>query len=83
VLKGARSARISEGEVKAFEGHVSALLQSPTERETLSKAGSADARTWDAPALMSRAMDLYTILAKVGSGDAMYAGRQSSDPTAA
>jgi 1,2-diacylglycerol 3-alpha-glucosyltransferase len=59
VLKAARGARISEPDIGAFAGHVAGLLRSRPAREALSSAAVADARAWSAPALMTRAVELY------------------------
>jgi len=63
VLKNAKSARISDGDVGTFAGHVAALLRSPEERRVLSAAGPEDAKAWSAQALMERVVDLYARLA--------------------
>lgn len=59
VLKNACSARVSAEDLDEFAGHVAALLRSPRERQRLAAAGSADAREWSAPALMTRVVELY------------------------
>ena len=62
VLRGARSARVSEPVVGEFARNVATLLRSPAERRTLAVAGPRDAQAWSAPVLMERVVDLYTTL---------------------
>lgn len=62
VLRGARCARISTQDVRAFAGDVAALLRSPAERSKLAEAGPQDAQAWSATILMERVVDLYTSL---------------------
>jgi glycosyltransferase involved in cell wall biosynthesis len=62
VLRGARSARVSEPVVGEFARNVAELLRSPAARRRLAEAGPDDAQAWSAPALMERVVDLYTNL---------------------
>ena len=70
VLKGARSARVSEIDAVTFADHVDALLQSQSERESLSAAGPRDANAWSAPVLMGNVLELYAQVAVRGSPQA-------------
>ena len=63
VLRDAKSALVSEGNVDAFAANVARLLRSPAEREALSAAGPHDAEKWSAPALMRRVVGMYEHLA--------------------
>jgi 1,2-diacylglycerol 3-alpha-glucosyltransferase len=60
VLRGARSARVSEPVIGEFARNVAQLLRSPVERRKLAEAGTDDAQAWSAPALMERVVELYT-----------------------
>jgi glycosyltransferase involved in cell wall biosynthesis len=62
VLAGARSARVSEEDVRLFAGHVAALLRFPDDRRALAAAGPDDALVWSAGALMQKVIDLYSRL---------------------
>ena len=62
VLRGARSALVSEPVVGVFARHVAELLQSPSRRKALAEAGPQDAQAWSAPVLMERVVNLYTNL---------------------
>ncbi len=64
VLRGTRSAVISEQDEAAFSGHVAALLRSPQQRAALSAAGPQDAQAWSTDALMGRVVELYQALAQ-------------------
>ena len=74
VLRNARSARISEGNVEAFAEQAARLLRSPAERDVLSRQGPQDAQAWSTDGLMQRVVDLYARLASpdvhVGRTDA-------------
>ena len=63
VLRGARSALISEENVDAFAALVARLLRSPDERKALSAAGPLDAEKWSATALMRKVVAMYERLA--------------------
>jgi glycosyltransferase involved in cell wall biosynthesis len=68
VLRGARSALISEEKVDAFAALVARLLRAPQERETLSAAGPLDAGQWSATALMRKVVAMYERLADTPPG---------------
>ena len=74
VLRGARSAVVSEENVEAFAGHVAEVLRSPQLRAQLSAAGPLDARAWSTEGLMEQVVALYQRLAQArvvaGSSDA-------------
>jgi 1,2-diacylglycerol 3-alpha-glucosyltransferase len=63
VLRNARSAVVSTGDVDAFAAHVAQLLRSPQRRAELSAAGPRDAQAWSAEALMQPVIELYARLA--------------------
>jgi hypothetical protein len=63
VLRGTRSALISEEKVDVFAGLVARLLRSPDERRALSAAGPLDAEKWSAGALMRKVVAMYERLA--------------------
>lgn len=63
VLRGARSALISEEKVDVFAALVARLLRSPDERKALSAAGPFDAEKWSAGALMRKVVTMYERLA--------------------
>ncbi len=62
VLRGAGGARIVPESVPEFAAQVSALLQSPAERQRLSLLARDDAGAWAVPALMARMERLYQSL---------------------
>ncbi len=68
VLRGARSALISEGRVEAFAALVARLLRSPEERRSLSAAGPLDAEQWSAAGLMRKVVAMYERLAGAPHG---------------
>jgi len=68
VLRGARSARVSNPVIGEFARNVAQLLRSPLERRKLAEAGTDDAQAWSAPALMERVVDLYTNLRSAQPG---------------
>ena len=70
VLRGARSALISEEKVDAFAALVARLLRSPDERKALSAAGPLDATKWSAGALMHKVVAMYERLAASPHGGA-------------
>jgi len=63
VLREARGARVAPESVPEFAAAVEDLLQSPAERERMSRLARADAQAWSVPALMSRMERLYQSLA--------------------
>jgi 1,2-diacylglycerol 3-alpha-glucosyltransferase len=65
VLKGTRSARVSEPNVGEFSAHIAELLRSPQQRQILSAASSSDVAAWSAPVLMEQVLALY---AKLSAG---------------
>lgn len=81
VLRGARSALISEEKVATFAALVARLLRSPDERKTLSAAGPLDAEKWSAGALMRKVVAMYERLA--GSPHGGVASRAASAKEAA
>jgi glycosyltransferase involved in cell wall biosynthesis len=76
VLRGTRSALISEEKVDVFAGLVARLLRSPDERRALSAAGPLDAEKWSAGALMRKVVAMYERLA--GSPQDSVAARPAS-----
>ena len=64
VLRGARSALISEENVDEFAARIGRLLRSPAERARLAQAGPVDAEKWSARALMRGIVALYEQLAR-------------------
>lgn len=64
VLRGARSAMVSDEDEAAFAGHVATLLRSQEARRALAEAGPHDARAWSSEVLMAHAVDLYAALAR-------------------
>ena len=68
MLRGARSALISEGRVEAFAALVARLLRSPEERRSLSAAGPLDAEHWSAAGLMRKVVAMYERLAGAPHG---------------
>ena len=70
VLRGTRSALISEENVDAFAALVARLLRSPDERKALSAAGPLDAEKWSATALMRKVVAMYERLADAPHGGA-------------
>ncbi|ALN86357.1 glycosyl transferases group 1 family protein [Lysobacter capsici] len=67
VLRGARSAVVSEDNVEAFAGHLATVLRSPQLRAQLSAAGPVDARAWSTEGLMEQVVALYQRLAQAKS----------------
>lgn len=67
VLRGARSAVVSEDNVEAFAGHLATVLRSPQLRAQLSAAGPVDARAWSTEGLMEQVVALYRRLAQAKS----------------
>jgi glycosyltransferase involved in cell wall biosynthesis len=76
VLRGARSALVSEERVDAFAELVARLLRSPQDRRALSAAGPLDAEKWSAGALMRKVVAMYERLA--GSPHGGVAARPAS-----
>jgi glycosyltransferase involved in cell wall biosynthesis len=70
VLRGARSALISEEDVDLFAALVARLLRSPEARKALSAAGPLDAGKWSAGALMRKVVAMYERLAGAPPGGA-------------
>ncbi|WP_036147682.1 glycosyltransferase [Lysobacter antibioticus] len=64
VLRGARSAVVSEENVEAFARHLGDVLRSPQRRAELSAAGPLDARAWSTEGLMEQVVALYQRLAQ-------------------
>ncbi|HEY6893629.1 MAG TPA: glycosyltransferase, partial [Rhodanobacteraceae bacterium] len=84
VLRGARSALVSEENVDAFAALVARLLRSPDERAALSAAGPLDAEKWSAGALMRKVVATYERLAGSPPGSARVqatAGNEATQPT--
>lgn len=67
VLRGARSAVVSEDNVEAFAEHLATVLRSPQLRAQLSAAGPVDARAWSTEGLMEQVVALYQRLAQAKS----------------
>lgn len=64
VLRGARSALVSEEDVDAFAAQVAGLLRSPQRRAALAVEGPRDAQAWSTEHLMQQAVALYERLAR-------------------
>lgn len=62
VLRDARSALVSPGDLDAFTRQLARVLRDDGLRASLAAAGPGDARTWRMDALMPRLIDLYTHL---------------------
>jgi glycosyltransferase involved in cell wall biosynthesis len=62
VLRDARSAVVSPGEVDAFASQLTRVLRDDGLRASLAAAGPADARVWRMDALMPRLIDIYSRL---------------------
>ena len=81
VLRGARSALISEENADAFAALVARLLRAPDERKALSAAGPLDAGKWSAAALMRKVVAMYEQLAGSPHGGAEARSKSAKQAT--